>query len=184
MSCSGAGMSPALLLRLMFSRIRSMICSTSICCTFVHHGVLPIVGVHASVQHWPWPAHLFGRSDTTLDAAECAVLHGDAAGRRCPLLDGTPYYLSSAIDSRGCRVGWPSAGKGEPDRDLDRLGNGRRGEASVGRRSGDSRISDWMKRSAWPLEQGREGAREALAEPAGEAEGGDQAGAIGRAVIG
>jgi hypothetical protein len=52
------------------------------------------------VQHWPRPAHLFGRSDTTLDVAECAVLHGDAAGRRRPLLDGTPYYLSSAI-------GWP-----------------------------------------------------------------------------
>jgi hypothetical protein len=29
-----------------------------------------------------------------------AVLHGDAAGRRRPLLDDTPYYLSSAI-------GWP-----------------------------------------------------------------------------
>jgi hypothetical protein len=25
------------------------------------------------------------------------VLHDDAAGRRCPLLDGTSYYLSSAI---------------------------------------------------------------------------------------
>ena len=59
----------------------------------VHHGILPIVGVQASVQRWPWPAHLFGRSDTTLDVAECPDPHGDAPGRRCPLLDGTPYYL-------------------------------------------------------------------------------------------